>query len=584
MKKFLILFFLACPIIVAQTHTEVTVEDAQTITGAKVFTNATVSGPAVIDMAAAPVTGADLGAQMISCASLLPANGGFCSGTNLTGAGLLPISTPVTTSKPVVYLFCGQHISEGAAINLAAANSAIQGCAGGSTVFTKAANIDQITLSIANTSVTNLTLVGVSGSFTGSGLVVSASNVLVTGNNISGEAAQAIKNSGATVIGPSNIVSCNVAQPCITTGNNSSVSFNTCTSTLADCISLTGGNQVDIIGNYANLVVSAPVTGKCVINANQDQIGVRIAYNQTQITDGNGGDVNHGVCLTPSGTHDLNIIVEANNHFGVLSGGATADGFFLNNVNGLNTNWSVTVRSEGCVHLTFCIRRTDAQNNITHYENIQQGDVTLDAGTGSTSDTWTMLNGPAIAFASLPSPAGSGSLVLCTGVSFGVVATSGSNAGFCQGLGTNLWRLIGPGAPAVVSTTYSNATTTASNISGLAIPVVANQSYSIECNLAYQASGATAGLDVTITGPASPTFVISEYVEFQLGAVTTPFEAHANAFSTKMTGAASVDTNFNLAKVIILLSNGSNAGTVQIQGSATGAGTVTVYQNSWCKP
>ncbi|MGH9970178.1 MAG: hypothetical protein ACREBG_20615, partial [Pyrinomonadaceae bacterium] len=133
----------------------------------------------------------------------------------------------------------------------------------------------------------------------------------------------------------------------------------------------------------------------------------------------------------------------------------------------------------------------------------------------------------------------------------------------------------------MVTSTYTNATTTASNVTGLSFAVLANRNYTMACHLYYQGSVGTAGLDITITGPAAPTSVFYSYDE---DATSTTFaDSVANAFSTKLVGAAAVTATTNLhATVTMGLRNGANAGTVQVQGSATGAGTVTVQAGSFC--
>jgi hypothetical protein len=127
---------------------------------------------------------------------------------------------------------------------------------------------------------------------------------------------------------------------------------------------------------------------------------------------------------------------------------------------------------------------------------------------------------------------------------------------------------------------YSNATTTASNITGLAVPVGASMQYGITCTLFYQGSAATAGLDITITAPAGAFFSMMNYTEFS--GVAAPVTTSTSTFGTKLIGNTTVTTGINVANVTLGLSNGVTAGTVQLQGSATGAGTVTVYQNSFC--
>lgn len=137
-------------------------------------------------------------------------------------------------------------------------------------------------------------------------------------------------------------------------------------------------------------------------------------------------------------------------------------------------------------------------------------------------------------------------------------------------------------AAGMVTSTYTNATTTASNITGLSFPVAANKNYTMTCNLYYQGSASTAGLDITVTGPAAPTSVFYSYEEDPTA--TSIQDSVASAFGTKLTGNAAVTATTNLsAKITLGLQNGANAGTVQVQGSATGAGTVTVQVGSFCR-
>ena len=138
--------------------------------------------------------------------------------------------------------------------------------------------------------------------------------------------------------------------------------------------------------------------------------------------------------------------------------------------------------------------------------------------------------------------------------------------------------------PLVVRTTsvYTNATTTPSNITGLSFPVKANTWYTAICSVVYQGSAGTAGLDMTITGPAAPTSLFYTYIEdaTQTGGSQ---DSVSTAFGTKLTGAGTITATTNLpTTVTISLNNGANAGTVQLQGSATGAGTVTVAIGSFC--
>jgi hypothetical protein len=146
----------------------------------------------------------------------------------------------------------------------------------------------------------------------------------------------------------------------------------------------------------------------------------------------------------------------------------------------------------------------------------------------------------------------------------------------------NLKKTGGQSVPerAILTGTYTNATTRASNVNGLSFTVSASRNYTAVCHLYYQGSEHTAGLDVTITGPASP---ISVFYSYDEGARTTPTNSVASAFNTKLTGSSTIIAKTNLhATVTIGLRNGANAGTVQVQGSATGTGTVMVQAGSFC--
>jgi hypothetical protein len=140
---------------------------------------------------------------------------------------------------------------------------------------------------------------------------------------------------------------------------------------------------------------------------------------------------------------------------------------------------------------------------------------------------------------------------------------------------------IGSTVRAILTSAYTNATTKASNITGLSFSAAANTNYSWTCDLYFQGSARTAGLDITVTGPASPNNVFYSYDEGS--GVTSANSGVANAFATKITGNATVNAATNLhARIALGLINGANAGTVQLQGSATGAGTVTIQPGSFC--
>lgn len=138
--------------------------------------------------------------------------------------------------------------------------------------------------------------------------------------------------------------------------------------------------------------------------------------------------------------------------------------------------------------------------------------------------------------------------------------------------------------PTSVFTTsaYTNATSTFSNISAFAFPVSANHSYTMTCQLAFQGSATTAGPKFQVTGPASPTTVLLS-VDGATGAaaygdgVATAFSSSVAALGTLAAGA----TNYT-AHVVVSVINGLNAGTVNLQAAANGAGTLTIQPGSYC--
>jgi hypothetical protein len=131
-----------------------------------------------------------------------------------------------------------------------------------------------------------------------------------------------------------------------------------------------------------------------------------------------------------------------------------------------------------------------------------------------------------------------------------------------------------------LTSAYTNATTTFSNVTGLAFAVAANANYRVRCDLDYQTSATTADLKIQWTGPATPTAVTYDF-KADLTATTSATDSVATAFSTSLAGTGTPTTATNLPMTLSLtLINGANAGTVQLQAAATGTGTVTIIPGS----
>lgn len=132
---------------------------------------------------------------------------------------------------------------------------------------------------------------------------------------------------------------------------------------------------------------------------------------------------------------------------------------------------------------------------------------------------------------------------------------------------------------AFLTSTYTNATTTFSNITGLSFPVAANTNYKIRCDLDYQTSASTADVKIQWTGPASPTAITYDLDIQATG--TTPNAVVATAFSTSLSETTTPTTATNLPlDLTMTLINGATAGTVQLQAAATGVGTITIIPGS----
>ena len=141
------------------------------------------------------------------------------------------------------------------------------------------------------------------------------------------------------------------------------------------------------------------------------------------------------------------------------------------------------------------------------------------------------------------------------------------------------------GTPVVFSTAYltSNFTSTGTgfaNVTGLSFSVAANTKYKITCDLDYQMSAN--GIQIQWTGPASPTFVTYDMWAVLTNGSSTISPGVATAFSTALQANTVGTTGVNLPlRLTITLSNGANAGTVQLQAGTTGAtATVTIIPGS----
>lgn len=149
-----------------------------------------------------------------------------------------------------------------------------------------------------------------------------------------------------------------------------------------------------------------------------------------------------------------------------------------------------------------------------------------------------------------------------------------------------VWNMLVQGTvnfpqPQIVTTAYTNATTTFSNVFSAGFPVHAKTNYTVRCDIIWQGSAATTGPKYQFTGPTSPTAVAASATSEVTASTFT--QATATAFSTSMANAGTITTATNFHDIVTLgLINGVNAGTVTLQAAANGAGTLTIQPGSFC--
>jgi hypothetical protein len=130
---------------------------------------------------------------------------------------------------------------------------------------------------------------------------------------------------------------------------------------------------------------------------------------------------------------------------------------------------------------------------------------------------------------------------------------------------------------------YTNSTTGFTNVTGgnnLAFSLEASTSYTGRCVLFYQAAS-TGGLNIEFTGPASPTFVTYGLLE-ESSATALVGSGVATTYSTSLGGVVgTAGTNF-MAIVEFGISNGVNAGTLQLLAKSSAAVQLQIQTGSYC--
>jgi hypothetical protein len=128
--------------------------------------------------------------------------------------------------------------------------------------------------------------------------------------------------------------------------------------------------------------------------------------------------------------------------------------------------------------------------------------------------------------------------------------------------------------------TTSSATFT--NVTGLSFAVAASTNYALWGHLHTNKSAGTTGMKFQFTGPASPTQLLIRPIGITSG--TTIGTDNLTAFGSATTNAFNAQANIDAWVTIgaSIISNGANAGTVQLQfNSVSSSSSSKIYAGSW---
>jgi hypothetical protein len=118
-------------------------------------------------------------------------------------------------------------------------------------------------------------------------------------------------------------------------------------------------------------------------------------------------------------------------------------------------------------------------------------------------------------------------------------------------------------------------------ITGLSLSVQPNQRYGFVCYIVTSAAAATTGVQLGVTGPASPAAVSTSTLVYT--AANTLSTVSINGYGTNPT-AASNGTTRSMNRLATLFVNGANAGTFQLTvNTEVDTSQVTVHAGSWCE-
>ncbi len=162
----------------------------------------------------------------------------------------------------------------------------------------------------------------------------------------------------------------------------------------------------------------------------------------------------------------------------------------------------------------------------------------------------------------------------CGGGTF--VSTINANAApTCTAAGSDPWTRV------VTTGDTANSTTTPTAVTGLTLAVAASTNYVVRCQLVTSAAAATTGVQLTLTGPASPTALT--WTRRSCSSTTAIRAFQSNSYNADA-ATASAGTTRCIDEVLVTLRNGSNAGTLGFNlASEVAASAATVHIGSWCE-
>lgn len=155
------------------------------------------------------------------------------------------------------------------------------------------------------------------------------------------------------------------------------------------------------------------------------------------------------------------------------------------------------------------------------------------------------------------------------------VNTSGTPTCSTPSGGSDPWTRV------VTVGSHTNSTVTPTAVPTLLVPVAASTNYVMRCQLVTSAAAATTGVQLALTGPASPTELT--WTRASCASAVTTRDNQSNAYNVDA-ATASAGTTRCIELVSIILRNGVTAGNVGFTlQSEIAASVTTVHVGSWCE-